>query len=235
MDNYLKQYWNRVVAESPNIYTDSYIHKSVNKANHYGQGHWDFAYYILNPVVKLGVSPEDTILEIGVGLGRLIIPASFYFKQAIGVDISEEVLEMAQKEVNAQRRDNILLIPCDGQSLPIERNSVRLVYSFLVMMHIPDKSIVVKYIQESYRVLQGGGILRLQVRKSSSRFRSVDNANISKDNYDLSKGCTFTSRELGKVVRAYGFRVIKIHDDTRRPFNTIPSSRLLWVTAIKLE
>jgi ubiquinone/menaquinone biosynthesis C-methylase UbiE len=190
----------------------------------------------LNPVVKLGVSPEDTVLEIGVGLGRLIIPASFYFKQAIGVDISEQVLEMARKEVDAQRRDNIRLIPCDGQSLPVERDAVRLVYSFLVMMHIPDKSIVVKYIQESYRVLQGGGILRLQVRKSSSRFRSVDHAlNIGKDEYDLSKGCTFTPRELRKVVRACGFRVIKVHGDTRRPFNTIPSKTQLWVTAIKPE
>lgn len=235
MDNYLKQYWNRVVAESPNIYTDSYIHKSVDKADHYRQGYWDFAYYILNPVVKMGVSPKDMVLEIGVGLGRLIIPASFYFEQAIGVDISEQVLEMAQKEVDAQRRSNIRLIPCEGQSLPVEGDSVRLVYSFLVMMHIPDKNIVVRYIQESYRVLQGGGILRLQVRRSSSRFRSVDNADIGGDNYDLSKGCTFTPSELRKVVRACGFRVIKIHGDTRRPFNAIPSKTQLWVTAVKPE
>lgn len=233
MTQYLKDCWNRYVKESADIYTDNYIHKSADRTDHYRQGYWDFSYFILQPVIKLGVMPDDTVLEIGAGLGRLIIPASHFFARAIGIDISEEVLALAQQEVDAQRRDNVQLLPCDGTTIPVDDASVRLVYSFLVMIHIPDKSVVINYLREAYRVLQPGGILRFQVRKSPSRFASRDNAHVGGDDYELSKGCTFTPRELDKAARQVGFNVLSTGGDTRRPYNNIPSETQLWVTARK--
>lgn len=68
------------------IDTNNY-YKSEGKEAHYRERYWDFSYYILNPVLKLGVSPESTVSKIGCGLGGLVIPASydFYIKETYRV------------------------------------------------------------------------------------------------------------------------------------------------------
>jgi len=225
----LKQIWNDYVKQSGDgIYTNNYIHKSESKEAHYREGYWDFSYYILNPVLKLGISPGSTVLEIGCGLGRLVIPASYYFSQCFGMDISEEVISKAQERVDKLKRSNIKLLPCDGQNIPLEDKSVNLVYSFLVFMHIPSKKMVSHYIKEIYRVLKPEGIARIQVRKSQSWLKSQNYSHIARKNYDLSYGCSFTKREIEKY-----FQKDCLTGDTRRPYNLIPSQTQLWVTAKK--
>jgi len=230
----LKKIWNGYVKQSGNdIYTNRYIHRSESKEDHYREGHWAFSYYILNPVLKLGISPDSTVLEIGCGLGRLILPASYYFNQCLGIDISEEVISKAQERVDKLKISNIKLLPCDGQNIPLEDKSIDLVYSFLVFMHIPSKKIIRQYIKETYRVLKPQGIARIQVRRSQSWLTSQDYPNITKKDYDLPYGCTFTKREIKKSFSIESLKVLSINRETRRPYNLIPSQTQLWVTAKK--
>ncbi len=230
----LKQIWNDFVKQSgDDIYTNRYIHKSESKEAHYREGYWAFSYYILNPVLKLGISPESTVLEIGCGLGRLVIPASYYFTKCFGIDISEEVIFKAQERVDKLKISNIKLLPCDGQNIPLEDKSVNFVYSFLVLMHIPSKKMVRHYIKEIYRVLKPEGLARIQVRRSQSWLKSQDYSNITRKNYDLPYGCSFTKREIKKYFSIEGLKVLSTSRQTRRPYNLIPSQTQLWVTAKK--
>jgi len=230
----LKKIWNDYVKQSGNdIYTNRYIQKSESKEDHYREGHWAFSYYILNPVLKLGISPESTALEIGCGLGRLVIPASYYFSQCFEIDISEEVISKAQERIDKLKISNIKLLPCDGQSIPLEDKSFDLVYSFLVFMHIPSKKMIRQYIKETYRVLKPQGIARIQVRRSQSWLTSQDYPNITKKEYDLPFGGSFTKKEIKKYFSREKLKVINIHRETRKPYNQIQSQTQLWVTAKK--
>ena len=115
----LKQIWNDYVKQSGNdIYTNNYIYKSESKEAHYRERYWDFSYYILNPILKFGISPGSAVLGIGYELGRPVIPASYFFSQYFGMEISEEVISKVQEKVDKLKIINIKLLPRDGQNIP---------------------------------------------------------------------------------------------------------------------
>jgi len=60
----------------------------------------------LDCIRKLNLQPEDRLLEIGCGVGSLLIPLSFYADQVVGID-NEASLEILKQRVNCE---NITLI-----------------------------------------------------------------------------------------------------------------------------
>lgn len=93
---------------------------------------------------------QEPVLEIGCGVGRLMKPGYY------GVDISENMLEIAQK-----RNPDAYFFLTDGRSLQFEDNFFHSVYSVLLFQHLPLEG-VEAYIKESARVLVVGGVLKFQ-------------------------------------------------------------------------
>lgn len=100
---------------------------------------------------------ESAILDFGCGIGRILKYLTDY-RQLYGVDVSSRMLAMARERIPA---DNLDLIHITGCTLPLEDESVDLVYSFWVLQHI-DREDVAKLVKEFYRILKPGGLCYLQ-------------------------------------------------------------------------
>ena len=105
---------------------------------------------------------ELRALEIGCGPGRLLLPLSHDFLRVDGVDVSAEMVRIANR--NLADRPNAHAHAAGGADLAgFEDASIGLVYSYAVFQHIPSRDVVWSYLREAVRVLEPGGILKCQV------------------------------------------------------------------------
>jgi cyclopropane fatty-acyl-phospholipid synthase-like methyltransferase len=100
-------------------------------------------------LIKNNNSEWNNVLEIGCGIGRLIVPFADMYKDCnfYGIDISDEMINLAPK------RDNIKY-----QELA---DNLDLVYSMLVFQHIEHQE-KIDYIKLAYEKLKVGGNLFFQ-------------------------------------------------------------------------
>ncbi len=103
----------------------------------------------------VGVRPEDIILEIGCGVGRVGRVLSPFVKQWIGCDVSTNMLRLAGRRLLGL--ENIRLQEVSGYDLqPIADASVDVVYTTVVFMHLEEWDRY-NYVLEAMRVLKPGG------------------------------------------------------------------------------
>ncbi len=102
------------------------------------------------------IAATATVLEVGCGIGRMTRALAERGATVIGLDISTEMLRMAAEQ-NPQL-DNVEWLLGDGSSLAaVEDETIDVVFSHVVLQHIPDPVIVLAYITEMGRVLRTGG------------------------------------------------------------------------------
>ncbi|HVL96053.1 MAG TPA: class I SAM-dependent methyltransferase [Solirubrobacteraceae bacterium] len=117
---------------------------------------------ILERVAAPAIGPEDVVVEIGCGLGRLTRPLATRAARVRAVDVSAEMLARA-REANPQLT-NVEWLLGDGVSLAgIDAASADVVFSHVVFQHIPDPAITLGYVREMGRVLRAGGWAAFQV------------------------------------------------------------------------
>lgn len=118
---------------------------------------------VMRAADRLGLPAQrDWALDFGCGVGRLTRPLSKYFKSCCGVDISLAMLRRA-RELNQQFPNCFFLM--NGQDhLRVFRDSCfDLVFSDIVLQHMPRKEVVFSYISEFFRVLRKDGLLVFQL------------------------------------------------------------------------
>ena len=99
---------------------------------------------------------QKTALEIGCGVGRILKSTARYFKEAIGIDISEKGIKKAEELLNDI--SNISLYQVNGFDLKnIKNDSIDVVYSFAALTSIPVE-IISQYILETHRILKKDGL-----------------------------------------------------------------------------
>jgi cyclopropane fatty-acyl-phospholipid synthase-like methyltransferase len=91
----------------------------------------------------------NNVLEIGCGIGRLIVPLADKYPECNfhGIDISDEMIKLAPKRNNIKYQEII--------------NNLDLVYSMLVFQHIEHKE-KINYIKLAHDNLKDGGSLFFQ-------------------------------------------------------------------------
>lgn len=100
--------------------------------------------------------PDDEVVEIGCGVGRLTRALAARARSVAALDVSAEMLAQA-KDANAGL-DNVRWVPGDGTSLAgIDDASTDACFSHVVFQHIPDPGITLGYVREMGRVLRSGG------------------------------------------------------------------------------
>ena len=107
---------------------------------------------------------SKTVLEIGVGTGRLAIKTAGCCRWLTGIDISPKTIERARE--NLQHCLNISLI-CDDFITHQFTETFDVVYSSLTMMHFPDKALVIGKMSS---LLNDGGLLCLSIDKNQSEW-----------------------------------------------------------------
>ena len=139
------------------------------------------------------------VLEIGCGTGRVVISMSELFGEAVGVDISKKMIEMAKKY--AKDIPNCKFFENNGSDLSIfPNNYFDFCFSFIVFQHIPEKEIVKNYMHEVSRVLKSEGIFRFQVHGDTEWKPSQLNPWY---------GAHFTSDEMYKIAKENEFEILE--------------------------
>jgi SAM-dependent methyltransferase len=117
----------------------------------------------LEGIVLDGVVLERSaeVLEIGCGVGRLLVPLAKRVAVAHGVDISAVMIE--KSKTYAADTPNVKTVLTDGTFAHLADASLDFVFSFIVFQHIPDRTPIRRYVEEAARVLKPGGVFRFQV------------------------------------------------------------------------
>lgn len=121
-------------------------------------GERDLADLVLDGI-HLG--PEALALEIGCGVGRLLIPLARRVAHVVGVDISPVMIETSRAYLASV--SNVSARLTDGTLSGVADASLDFVFSFIVFQHIPAVGPIRTYVEEAARVLKPGGVFRFQV------------------------------------------------------------------------
>jgi len=101
-------------------------------------------------------------LDFGCGVGRVTRALSHRFGEAVGVDVSERMIEQARR-LNAEITNATFLANAAPDLAQLEDVSFDLVYSRIVLQHLPSKTDVFRYLEEFLRVARPDGLVVFQL------------------------------------------------------------------------
>ena len=106
-------------------------------------------------------------LDFGCGVGRLTQALAPHFEECVGVDISEAMLSEARRLSGGAKVRFVLNHREDLRQFA--DGSFDLVYSHIVLQHVPDRAAVLAYVGEFVRVLRPGGLVAFQLPSRIAR------------------------------------------------------------------
>lgn len=112
-----------------------------------------------NPTALASLQVGESVLDLGCGAGLdLVLSASRVGPtgRVFGLDMTDEMLAVAQENIVASGYTNIELLKGDIESIPLPDNSVDVIISNCVINLAADKG---RVLREAYRVLKPGGRL----------------------------------------------------------------------------
>jgi alkylated DNA repair protein alkB homolog 8 len=171
------------------------------------------------PYIKEG----DKILDVGCGNGRLVKLFSDVNVDYLGVDNSEELLNIAQKNFPGHK-----FLVGDALNLPSENNVFDKVFFIAVLHHIPNSSLRKKALEQIHQVLKPGGLVFIMNwHYSSPKFLSrltkftltkiIGKSELDFGDIYVSWGNDnieryvhiFNKPEINKLLKSAGFKVVK--------------------------
>lgn len=102
---------------------------------------------------------HDRALDFGCGAGRFLQHFKLRFAEVWGVDVSPSMIDLA-REHNPDCKFH-LITSANMEFFP--RDHFDLIYSFLVLQHLPDQSLIERYLLEFIRILKPGGVAAFQI------------------------------------------------------------------------
>ena len=105
--------------------------------------------------------PRRSALDFGCGVGRISRALSSHFERVVGVDVARSMVRRA-RQLNAKVSGCEFRINHSSRLRALQSDAFDLVYSRLVLQHIPPRS-ARRYIGEFVRVLAPGGLLMFQL------------------------------------------------------------------------
>ncbi|MEV4419749.1 class I SAM-dependent methyltransferase [Patulibacter sp. NPDC049589] len=164
---HMARFWDERARENALFYVDNRLdyktgsYASDDPDDFWTKGRRDFD-AILEAVGAPEIGPDDALLDIGCGVGRMTRAAAAKARQVTGIDVSAEMVELARHELRDLQ--NVELLVGDGTGLTgVADASVDVVFSVVVFQHIPDPEITLGYVREIGRVLRPGGWAAFQV------------------------------------------------------------------------
>ena len=160
-------------------------------------------------IFKNNFGKNMTVLEIGCGIGRLLVPMSKIFGEVIGIDVSSEMIKLANKEISLIH--NCKVFQNNGTNLiNILDDSIDFCYSVATFQHIPDKEIIKKYLSEVHRILKKNSCFWFQVNGTST-----------KTDGSTWNGVSLNKEEIKELAKMNKFKIIDIGGEGKFYFTII--------------
>ena len=147
---------------------------------------------------KMELDKDKTVLEIGIGTGRLAVRVAPLCGELYGVDISSKTIERAKE--NLADFKNVRLTCADFLYCEFD-GTFDVVYSSLTFMHIEDKQRAVNKIAE---LLNGAGRFVLSIDKNPSEFIDIGTRKI--------RIFPDTTVEMAECIRTAGLTILNQYD-----------------------
>ena len=104
---------------------------------------------------------RDVALDFGCGIGRLTRALAEYFNTCYGVDISDSMVHQA---ISTTPPSNCrFLVNTENNLRRFADGSFDLIYSVLVLQHLPTRLLITAHLSEFLRTLREGGLLVFQL------------------------------------------------------------------------
>ena len=113
---------------------------------------------------SMGIDKTKSVLEIGVGTGRLAIKTAPLCRSFLGIDISPKTIDRANR--NLSKYQNIELVCADFMIYDFTV-FFDVIYSSLTFMHIKDKQ---NCIDKVFSLLNSNGVFVLSIDKNTDKF-----------------------------------------------------------------
>ena len=138
-------------------------------------------------------------LEVGCGPGRLMRPMNRNFGELHGVDVSDEMIRLAEARFSGA--SGMHLHATNGSDLaPFSSDYFDFVYSYAMFRHVPSREVVLAYFDEIRRVLKAGGLARLQLSGLPSGSKAPDT-------WD---GVRLSRDEIADYTRGHDFQLLAL-------------------------
>lgn len=162
----MRRFWDESAREDAFYFVDSgqrYGRPDTERFWAQGEENLDYMFELL----EVTPDPEDVVVEIGCGVGRMTRVLAARCRRVLALDISSEMLARA-RELNPGLQ-NVDWLLGDGASLAdVEDGAVDACVSVVVFQHIPDPQVTYGYVSEIGRVLRPGGWAAIQVSNDPS-------------------------------------------------------------------
>jgi SAM-dependent methyltransferase len=155
----MRRFWNARAREDAFYFVDTRQPYRAPQPDRFWQAEELVNYFLAG--LQARIAPDDVVLEIGCGLGRITRVLADRAAQVVALDVSDEMLRRAA-ELNPEL-GNVRWMLGDGVTLTgCEDGSVDACVSVVVLQHVP-REVTLGYVGELGRVLRPGGWAALQV------------------------------------------------------------------------
>lgn len=218
LKKFQKGKWQKLAKSNASYYVFSEKEISDNENQYKESGKDDFKRFITNDIQLnkyFSKNNLQTCLELGCGNGRMTDFFADNFKKVYAVDISDEMIELSRKRL--ANKMNIDYIISDGEKINLPDNSVGFVFSYAVLQHFPSRKMVRNVLKEFYRVMNFGGVAKLQFRGRAAYGGPLRY-------FKWYYGVSFSENKIKNILSDTGFNIIKSEG---------ANTKLLWILVEK--
>jgi ubiquinone/menaquinone biosynthesis C-methylase UbiE len=156
---------------------------------------------------------EQTLVEIGAGIGRMTCAFTREFGHVIACDLDQGFLERCHETVaRFGKRDRLRTLEVsDGRTLALAPNSADLAFSYITLQHCNEDD-ALELASEAVRVVRPGGKIALNFRGPAvSDFLLVPAGAVVRSMYRLPRVGDWLSRQ--RMVTRLAWQASRLHPD----------------------